>query len=184
MRVHEREWDVGWWPRWVGGWCERFGNGLSHRKWRWGFRRTWRVGGWTMTVGMPLYSIPTALIRDLCISPYSPNTHHLSFWHVCTFPPHPPDTSPSYHRACGLPALPSSASYQPPDSMASWSHWLVDLTNRLDHPILCHIFLYSGGMPHSIILEDNHVATCSLEGLGMWSMGVILFRKPCHSHNG
>ena len=45
MRVCAREWEVGQWPRWVGGQSERFGNGSSCWRWRWGFRRPWRVRG-------------------------------------------------------------------------------------------------------------------------------------------
>ena len=69
MRVCEREWEVGQQPRWVGGQSERFGNGLSHWRWRWGFRRTWRVGGWTMTAPtgpMPFLAMCTLIHNWPC----------------------------------------------------------------------------------------------------------------------
>ena len=57
--------------------------------------RAWNLSPRFVSLFGPLYSNPAALIGDPHISPYSPSTHHLSIWHVCTFPPRPPDTGPS-----------------------------------------------------------------------------------------
>ena len=79
------------------------------------------------------------------------------FLHVRPTPAPPPAEhvtfrpSPSLHRAGHL-TLRLAGPCQP-----------ADLTDRPDRPFLCRPFLYLGGMPHSIILENNHVATCSLE---------------------
>ena len=94
-----------------------------------------------------MYSNPVALIGDPHISPYSLSTHHLSIWHVCAFPPRPPNTGPSSYRAHYLPALSSPASFWPPDSMTGQSHWLASLSfPLLHHPLLgWHTTLYYPG---------------------------------------